>query len=116
MAKVFDLQSVNYREANYTAGGTLVAGVFVTQNALYGFLLVDVVSGDLTTLVFNAEKVKAAKTTATAVDAGEKAYYHAGTSTVDNLPTAGILIGHFVRDALAADTHCWVDFDGAINS
>ena len=116
MAKVFDLQSKNYTELNYTAGGTIVAGAFVTQNDIYGFTLVDVVSGDLTTLVFKAEKVKCARTAATACNSGEKAYYHSGTGLVDNVATAGVLIGHFVRDSASADTHAWVEFDGAINS
>ena len=94
MAKVFDLQSANYTEVQYTAGGTIAAGAFVTLNDLYGFTLVDVVSGDVTTLVVKAEKVKCARTAATACSAGEKAYYHSGTGLVDNVATAGILIGH----------------------
>ena len=116
MAKVFDLQCVNYREAQYTSGGTLAAGVFVTLNDLYGFLLVDVVLNDVTTMVFNAEKVKCARTAATACNAGEKAYYHSGTGLVDNVAADGILIGHFVRDSASADSYAWIDFDGAINS
>ena len=114
MAKVFELVSANYKETQYTAGGTVVAGTFVTQNDLYGFTLVDAINGDLSTIVYNAEKCKCAKTAATALLAGEVAYYHSGTGLVDNVVTAGVLVGTFIRGAAAADTHAFIEFDGAL--
>ena len=114
MAKVFELVSSDYRETQYTAGGTVVAGTFLTQEDLYGFSLVDAVSGDLSTIIYKAEKVKVAKTAAIALLTGEVAYYHAGTGLVDNVATAGVIVGVIVRAAAAADTHGFIEFDGAL--
>jgi predicted RecA/RadA family phage recombinase len=114
MAKVFELVSANYKETQYTAGGTVVAGTFVTQNDLYGFTLVDAVSGDLSTIIYKAEKCKCAKTAATALVAGDVAYFHSGTSLVDATASAGVIVGVFVRGAASADTHAFIEFDGKL--
>lgn len=114
MAKVFELVSGNYKETQYTTSGVVVAGTFVTQNDLYGFTLVDAASGVLNTIAYEAEKCKCAKTAATVLAAGEVAYYHSGTGLVDATAASGVIVGVFVRGAASADTHAFIEFDGAL--
>ena len=113
MAKKFELMSANYSETQYTAGGTVTAGTFVTLNETNGFTLVDAVSGDLSTVVFKAEKVKA-EAAAVVIASGEAAYWDSGAGKVTNVVGANTLIGVFVRAAASADTHAYLDFDGTL--
>lgn len=113
MAKNLELQSKNYTQIEVVAGADIVDGDLQTSNELYGFPMIDVLSGELYALITKAEKVKAVKTAAIVFAPGEAAYWVVATKDVTNVAGANLLIGYAYEAAIAGATHINIVLDGA---
>jgi predicted RecA/RadA family phage recombinase len=112
MAKHLELFSAEYKALKDTVAGSAVsAGDYVNVGGVHGFYLVDGAIGDEITVVIEAEMVKAEKQASLAINAGDLVYYDSAADEVDKTDT-NVLCGYAVRDALAADTHVYIRWNG----
>jgi predicted RecA/RadA family phage recombinase len=112
MAKFLELYSADYVDLKDTVAGAAVdAGDYVNVGGVHGFYLVDGAIGDEIAIVIEAPIVKATKEAALAINAGDVVYYDTAADEIDKTDT-NVLVGYAVRDALAADTHVFIRWDG----
>lgn len=114
MAKKFELLSKRYKAAKVVLGGTVAAGDWVNSGDLYGFYLVDGVSGDIAALIYESEMVRVEKASGQAWVVGEPVYYHTTNLNVTNVSTGAVLCGYVAEAALSAAVLGFITFDGSL--
>lgn len=124
MAKEFEILTNKYEDVIVKMTSNVVAGEHITTSntgdyPTVGFTLVDVPRDKEGTVVIHASKVKAVKTAAQAVKAGQHLWWDKSAKKVTTVAgTTGPggnkdpYIGVAYRDAGAADTHVYMIFDG----
>jgi len=112
MAQFLELKSANYESIEVViAGAAVVKGDYATYNDINGFYISDGAIGDTVILITKAEKVKAVKQAALAINNGDAVYYDSAADEVDKTNTND-LVGFCIKSALAGDTHVMINFNG----
>ena len=112
MAQYLELKAGTYECIEVViAGADVSKGDYATYNDVNGFYIADAEIGDTAILIVKADRVKAVKQAALAIDSGDVVYYDAAANEVDKTNTND-LVGACIESALAADTHVLISFDG----
>jgi len=104
MAKDFELLSAHYKSIEVVPGSDVVAGEYATSGSSNGFYLTDVTSGELGTLIVEAEIVKVVKTAAQTWAAGIALYVITATGVMTTSASGNTLLGVAQTAAESADT------------
>lgn len=120
-ATIFKLHSENFRSFPFTSAASYDAGELEKIEDTVGVVLGpnggDSESGDLSTLIYKADKITVVKSTTTGQNAwlaGAKLYLDEGEKAVCDEASGNILCGIALEENVAADTEALIELDGIL--